>query len=582
MDNEDIMHTQSRVRYFIGAACCVIVALVVTSCSELKKDLPAPTAPRGVHETGWNDTLSANFHGKVLKGQQYNAQECVSCHAKEYTGGTSGVACVGCHASYPHKAGWADTSAGSHGAYLLAGMGPTTDCARCHGTAFDGGTSNVSCYGCHASYPHVSGWQDPATPTSHGEYLKAKQWGTAECKSCHGTDFAGGSSRVACTGCHATYPHKAEWADTSAGSHGAYLLAGMGQITDCARCHGAAYDGGTSNVSCYGCHALYPHVSGWQDPATLTSHGKYLKAKQWGTAECKSCHGTDFAGGSSRVACTGCHATYPHSAAFAPAGGHTAYMTAHGYPYAQCQTCHGSAYAGGAVVNVSCSSTGCHEEANGTPKSPEACNTCHGTFRAAANDSLSAAPPLDVSGNSSTSSRGVGAHARHLVSGTLGRAVQCQQCHTVPATVFAPGHLGSGPPAEIVFSGTLAALPTANGAFIPLPAYDAGALKCSDTYCHGSWRVSKASAPAGRQFAYLDSLMTGAGFAPVWNQSAGQAACGSCHGLPPAGHLGSTSPVFPINSCSGCHYDVDINGNIIDPAKHINGKINYKDTERSF
>ena len=68
------------------------------------------------------------------------------------------------------------------------------------------------------------------------------------------------------------------------------------------------------------------------------------------------------------------------------------------------------------------------------------------------------APPRDVSGDTLTTSRGVGAHQAHLQA-TLGKPLQCQECHTVPAKVYVAGHLDSYPlPAKVVMNDTLANL----------------------------------------------------------------------------------------------------------------------------
>jgi hypothetical protein len=76
----------------------------------------------------------------------------------------------------------------------------------------------------------------------------------------------------------------------------------------------------------------------------------------------------------------------------------------------------------------------------------------------------------------------------------------------------------------------------------------------------------------------MDSVIAGANATPVWTSGESQAACGTCHGLPPAGHI-----PFTVTSCVNCHSPVvDATGNISDKALHINGKINVFGTERSF
>ncbi len=445
--------------------------LFLGGCGELKTDLPAPGPQKGVHDLGWNDPASSAFHGNVLKQTQYKADACIACHARAFTGGTSGKSCFTCHTSYPHKTGWSDTvSTQFHGRFLRLGMSELAECAKCHGAAFDGGSSGTSCYSCHASYPHKSGWTGVLPASSHGGYLAQKAWQLGECTGCHGDDFSGG----------------------------------------------------TSGKSCFTCHASYPHTT------------------------------------------------------FTTAGGHPAYLVDKGYPLEQCRVCHGATYDGGTVVSVSCMSAGCHVDAGGQKKSPEACNTCHGGFRALALNIPSWAPPKGVLGDSSITSRSVGAHQKHLVSGALGKDVKCAECHTVPVQVVASEHFDTRLPAEVMFNDTLARLKTAAGTFTPAPSYSAITLRCSGTYCHGNWKASRATSAFA--FAYTDSFMVGSNYAPTWTGGTAEAACGSCHGLPPTGHMPAT-----LATCVNCHQGVvNGSGSIIDNLKHINGKINAFASERPF
>jgi predicted CxxxxCH...CXXCH cytochrome family protein len=220
--------------------------------------------------------------------------------------------------------------------------------------------------------------------------------------------------------------------------------------------------------------------------------------------------------------------------------------------------------------------SGCHVDAGGTAKSPEACNTCHGQFRAPATDALSAAPPKSVLGDSLESAHGVGAHRKHLATGQLGKGVKCQECHTVVSTVFVTGHLDTRVPAEVAFGDTLARLKTADGTHTPSPSYSAATLKCSGTYCHGDWKVRRATSPY--QFAYSDTVMVGAKYAPLWTGGTSEATCSTCHALPPAGHIPA-----PLTGCTSCHAEVvNGSGNIIDKTKHVNGKVNVFGVERSY
>ena len=450
-------------------ALTLVIIIMMTSCTDLKNNLPTPSnGTLKIHDPGWSDTTSVSFHGKVLKLEKYDFSKCISCHAKY----------------------------------------------------FNGGISNTSCYTCHQSYPHTSGWQD----SSFANY------------------------------------------------HGRFLLLGQGLLSDCAACHGTDYSGGTSNKSCYTCHAAYPHKAGWMNTDSANYHGKYLKANDWHVNECAPCHGANFDGGTSGKSCRTCHQSFPHADGFDETGGHLVYMRTNGFPLASCRLCHGSSYSGGSVVETSCSSSECHTTANG----PEACNTCHGDFNGTG--FLSAAPPKNVSGDTSTTIRGVGAHQNHLITGVTGKSVKCQECHTVPADVSALGHIDIPFNIQVMFNDTLASLKTSGGIIIPTPTYNSADLSCSNLYCHGY---------------FVNGNLSNS---PTWNKVDGtQAACGTCHGNPTAGNplpAGTHYTGDFFKNCALCHYTGSVpvaqynSGTntwvIVDRPRHVNGKLSRGGTEVIF
>lgn len=205
-------------------------------------------------------------------------------------------------------------------------------------------------------------------------------------------------------------------------------------------------------------------------------------------------------------------------------------IRAQGWKMDGCLKCHGSDYRGG-IAEVSCLT--CH------PNTPEDCTTCHGGDI----DGLPAPPP-DVDGNIEPTARGVGAHRSHLEEGDLRVAIKCTTCHVVPAAVYAPGHVDSDLPAEVQFSG-LAVADSAQ------PVWDG--VRCSNVYCHGGFELGN-----------LDN-------APIWTVVDGtQAACGTCHSLPPP------SPHPAVDQCQICHSAVvDVDKNIIDKTLHINGQTDF-------
>ncbi len=336
------------------------------------------------------------------------------------------------------------------------------------------------------------------------------------------------------------------------------------------------------------------HDAAWSDPLNVPLnsgfHGRQLQAAQpaWNDQSCRVCHGGDYAGGTSGVACYRCHSAYPHSVKFSTATGrHQGYLRGTYFPLATCAECHGASYTGGPVVAISCEQSGCHVDAAGNAKSPETCNTCHGTFSAPANLTglpllLSAAPPGSVAGDTSTTSPGVGAHQKHLVTGTNGKLLKCQECHTVPNKWNDPGHIPSPATlakvsaAGVVFRDTLANLVTGNGSLIPHPAFDPGTAKCSNTYCHGNWLLRKSSAPSIAQQVYKDTatVMVGAKASPSWTAGSSEGQCYSCHGLAPDKYTPVGHEDYALSACSICHGDVvDAGGKIFNRVKHMNGVI---------
>ena len=250
-------------------------------------------------------------------------------------------------------------------------------------------------------------------------------------------------------------------------------------------------------------------------------------------------------------------------------------IRANNWDMRSCQACHGSTYAGG-IANSSCRD--CHTGGAG----PENCATCHG--------GNNPAPPRDLSGSTLRSSRGVGAHQVHLNGSAIASGMFCSTCHNVPPSMYAPGHVDSPQPAEIIMGSAVANTVTnepgtpdhdiGNPVVTPSPAFSTGTLGCSNTYCHGYFKNGN--------FAN----------APVWNDTTSTAAqCGTCHGdvtqppntlawaVPRTTAQGGTHPdvVSQVTPCNICHGDVvDANYRIINTAKHINGKLNVFGEERDY
>jgi predicted CxxxxCH...CXXCH cytochrome family protein len=294
-------------------------------------------------------------------------------------------------------------------------------------------------------------------------------------------------------------------------------------------------------IACSECHVVPAQVDspGHADhgsPATLVfgslaSTGGHTPTYDTATRSCNDsyCHGKSDAvwnaPRSSSQACGSCHGlppALPHPQS------------------ARCSLCHG------AVVDAARNFIAPELHVNGQVDvaTPDSCTACHG--------SVNPAPPLDLAGNSSVTSPGVGAHQAHLLGTASSRAVPCGECHVVPEHVLDPGHIASDGPAEVIFSG-------AATAFGASPVYGNGT--CQSTACHG------AHFPDG-------NASGGTNTTPTWTVVDGtQAACGTCHALPPP----APHPYLALNPvCSACHQDIaPDNKTFVRPDLHVDGVVTF-------
>jgi predicted CxxxxCH...CXXCH cytochrome family protein len=341
------------------------------------------------------------------------------------------------------------------------------------------------------------------------------------------------------------------------------------------------------------------HAPGLMNPADSEFHGNLLREQNWDFALCQKCHGDDFGGGTSGKTCKGCHVEGPTSCGTChektpSSGAHPAHTAQLG-----CQECHrvparwddpGHIVDDGPPAEVvlgplaardldpprrsqppaydastgRCENVYCHGggwgDARATHPTPvwtgqgqATCGSCHGTPPA---DHASTAACANCHGGAHLDGKvqlgdgsgtcsachpaapTSGAHQQHLTAFRLRGPIACSECHRVPTSVTSPGHIDSEPPVEITFG----ALASTGG---KTPAWNGSS--CTTTYCHGDW-------------------------APVWTRlDQGEAACGTCHGIPPAG---THAPTLTLRDCHGCHASsVDELGNILMNGGHLDGHV---------
>lgn len=307
--------------------------------------------------------------------------------------------------------------------------------------------------------------------------------------------------------------------------------------------------------------AVSVHGVDVQNSSAGTFHGRILTSQ--GLNQCQECHARDFSGGTAHVSCATdqCHkGIIVHKPGIVDAASpdfHATYLKNKLYDLTPCIQCHGANYSGG-ITSPTCNT--CHSN----PGGPEACNSCHGDT----SDPSKTAPPRALTGATAITDPKVGAHSLHLFNTVEGRTAECNDCHVVPARLASPGHIGADNKAEVVFLSNKTGIGSQPG------VYDFTTNKCSNTYCHGNFELSKASSEY--QFVYTADKIGGLKKQVTWNQIDGtQTTCGSCHGLPPAGHV-----AYSMSTCTVCHQGViDDKGKIIGATKHINGKVNVFDLE---
>lgn len=351
---------------------------------------------------------------------------------------------------------------------------------------------------------HPSGFERDGAAEFHGTHLRDRGYPLGECRLCHGDDYAGGPVGVSCqtAGCHTegvehcTTCHAGGEAppEPTSGGHPAHPFA-------CKDCHHvptsareSAHPDGEIQVTMTGLATAEGMAPTWsaEDRRCQSTYCHGGESPVWDTPtaalECDACHGAP----------PDSHARFP--VAPAPAG---------------CTPCHPAAdsprHLDGAIDFVE-----------------PTCAQCHGK-------TPDGAPPPALDGSTSPSSPGVGAHARHLDAGLsdrIGRAAACEDCHDVPASMRAEGHLDGAAPADVALS---------NG------DYDPAAASCQ-VACH--WDRDPG---------------------PVWTDTSGAAkACDACHDDPPLKtRTGQPHPdVEPkVAVCQLCH--------TFTPVTHVDGKVDF-------
>ncbi len=416
---------------------------------------------------------------------------------------------------------------------------------------------NSYCHGAPSTRIAAAVWTEPrdsagACGSCHGLPPKAPHPQATKCSACHSQviDAQGKFIRpelhvngevdlvaAECTQCHGSGSEPAPPTDTlgntdvsavGVGAHAAHSSGGGGVARPlaCSECHTVPErsedskhpDGLPAEVALTGVATTGERSPAWQrSDVTCADSWCHGPGREQGA---KSPRWTD----ASPLGCGSCHGS-------PPAAPHP--------QMADCSRCHGEVVA---ADDRSMRDPLRHVDGVVDVTLDQTCTSCHG--------SENAAPPRDANGGLSTTSAGVGAHQIHVLGTPRSRAVPCGECHRVPTEISTPGHVDTPLPAELGFSGVATAFGAA-------PRYEAGA--CADTACHGA--------------VFPDGNDSGGGLTtPQWTTVDGtQAACGSCHGLPPP----RPHPYYS-DDCGRCHENAAPDGkSFLRPERHVDGIVTF-------
>ncbi len=205
-------------------------------------------------------------------------------------------------------------------------------------------------------------------------------------------------------------------------------------------CHGSSLSGGSNTTP------VWTTVNG-TEASCVTCHGNPPPSPHSSSSNCYSCHPATVTAGNAINVSGGAHidGQLQTSGNVHPPDWED--NDQHGYSFfddpGSCKTCHGTDYNGG-TSGYSCDQ--CH-----TPSSPQAwrteCTFCHG-----GQDNQSGAPPFGSRGETSVSSGRVGVHTTHVSSGDSHNGYECSTCHLTPASFDSSGHIEGNAGGDVSFN----------------------------------------------------------------------------------------------------------------------------------
>ncbi|MFC1724591.1 CxxxxCH/CxxCH domain-containing protein [candidate division KSB1 bacterium] len=600
-------------------------------CSESKSPSIIEEEGLVVHENGFMDVSSIDFHGTYLKNSDWNFGLCKSCHGDDYTGGGVNKSCYECHDEGPLSCttchGGEDNNSGAPPKDLNHNNGIESLSVGMH-TVHVEGTANsnpVSCAACH-TVPFTYEAEGHIDDTENTEVIfsglaaansSSPSWNRtlARCSStyCHGNFTSGNSDyqpnwispqTESCGTCHDLPP---------SGKTG-NKFEHFSNHSDCSTCHSNAVDANLQFID------KSIHINGVLNVPSLS---------------CTACHG----GGDNTTGAPPNDLRGNTSTSNISVGMHTLHLTgtSSSVPIS-CNTCHiiptglysanhlddtdnaEVVFSGTALLKDSqpswirdsktCSSTYCHGNFAGgnsdyqpdwTSPNTESCGSCHDLPPSDLTESGFQHLPNHINCNNCHIGVVDGNHnftgkEKHI-DGSLEVPTDCTGCHggTDNSSGAPPNDLSGNNSQDIITVGAhtvhLEGGQYSNGFdcsvchVVPGNVYSTSHLDASahaevvfsgisvEANSNPVW--DRASANCSAVYCHGSFTTGNKNNTPKWSAPEEQS-CGSCHDIPPSGLTDNGFVHDQSQSCNICHSSiVDENNKIISKKKHINGSVDF-------
>jgi predicted CxxxxCH...CXXCH cytochrome family protein len=473
-------------------------------------------------------------HGPALKLQ---SEDCRECHGDDLTGGTSAISCDGCHAGASPTA-WRQNCTFCHGGVENETGAPPRNI---HGTDLIGpfpahplhvsGGAIANAYDCSQCHDKASDVLSPGHVFDDSPGNAENDYGNGLSPQ---TTFARDSGTCSNVYCHGSGRLDDGVIAASAGPlpcSGCHPTlasgaAGWGKMSGPHAAHMAA-----TGISCASCHSETT-----ADGTTITSKEQHINGRRDVEIDEPS-----FTYDETRKLCTGsCHGFSHSGLGWVGGGGYHppgfGAASVHGpeleLQRQDCRGCHGADLRGGTsgILGPSCDT--CH-----TPNWRTTCTFCHG-----GGIDQTGAPPRDLGSSITNTAQSFVAHPKHVAPKMM-TANDCTTCHVKPGDALSMNHAFDSTPMQAEVNLTL-------DGRNPGATYN-GTGTCANLYCHGNGRTNG-----------------------TYTDGGAAATCTTCHGGKANGKLNLSTlhrdHHLPYE-CNECHRSVVAIGSTVisNPALHI-------------